>query len=152
MQRTAKQYSGDGDKIIAELATLGPTHNINPLRRTYCANDNDALIEQSHQRSAVFGLNEYTQPERGPICLTDSSLLIEQNRVLYTHAVPVMATLYDQIINSHCLVILADATGLIVNTLGDDDFLEMADRFGLKPGESWSERTKGTNAIGTAIA
>src|SRR5207249_939044 len=35
---------------------------------------------------------------------------------------------------------------------GDDDFLEKANRVALKPGVTWSEASKGTNAIGTAIA
>jgi transcriptional regulator of acetoin/glycerol metabolism len=49
------------------------------------------------------------------------------------------------------MVILTDVNGLIIHTLGDDDFLEKADRVALKPGVIWSEQSKGTNAIGTAI-
>ncbi|MGC2166664.1 MAG: sigma-54-dependent Fis family transcriptional regulator, partial [Gallionella sp.] len=71
---------------------------------------------------------------------------------LHTHAVPVMETLYEQIFNTHNMIILTDANGLIMHTLGDDDFLEKADRVALKSGVEWSEQSKGTNAIGTAIA
>jgi transcriptional regulator of acetoin/glycerol metabolism len=49
-------------------------------------------------------------------------------------------------------VILTDANGIIVHSLGDDDFLEKASRVALQPGVAWSEESKGTNAIGTAIA
>jgi len=34
---------------------------------------------------------------------------------------------------------------------GDDDFLARASKVALQPGVNWSEQTKGTNAIGTAL-
>ena len=110
------------------------------------------LIEESHRRSVTYGLTADTKPEFDPLSRTDLSLVIEQNRLLHTHAVPVMETLYDQIINTHNMVLLTDANGLIMHTLGDDDFLEKANRVALNPGVAWSEESKGTNAIGTAIA
>jgi sigma-54 dependent transcriptional regulator, acetoin dehydrogenase operon transcriptional activator AcoR len=109
-------------------------------------------IEHSHQRSAAYGLTENDTPDYSAIGRNDLSLVIEQNRILHTHALPVMETLYEQIINTHNMVILTDANGLIVHTLGDDDFLEKADKVALQPGIRWSEQSKGTNAIGTAIA
>lgn len=111
-----------------------------------------AMIEQSHQRSAAYGLSEHTKPDFSSIGRANLSVLIEQNRALHTHAIPVMETLYEQIINTHNMVILTDANGLIMHSLGDDDFLEKAERVALKPGVAWSEESKGTNAIGTSIA
>ena len=110
------------------------------------------MIEKSHQRSAAFGIARSEQPDFSPIGRADLSVLLEQNRVLHAHALPVMETLYDQIINTHNMVILTDVNGLIIQTLGDDDFIEKADRVALSPGVAWSEESKGTNAIGTAIA
>ncbi len=109
-------------------------------------------IACSRQRSASYGLTENSRPDYGQISHGDLSLVIEKNRALYAHALPVMETLYEQIINTHNMVILTDANGLIVHTLGDDDFLEKADKVALKPGVAWSEQSKGTNAIGTALA
>ncbi|MCH8622049.1 sigma-54-dependent Fis family transcriptional regulator [Undibacterium sp. TS12] len=110
------------------------------------------MIEQAHQRSAAYGIPRSATPDYGPLGKGDLKQLLEQNRVLYQHAVPVMETLYEQIINTHNMVILTDVNGLIVHTLGDADFLEKADRVALSPGVAWSENSKGTNAIGTAIA
>ncbi|PUA18312.1 sigma-54-dependent Fis family transcriptional regulator [Glaciimonas sp. PCH181] len=110
------------------------------------------MIEESRQRSKAYGLSEIEKPDFSPIGRPDLSLLLEQNRTLHIHALPVMETLYEQIINTHNMVILTDVNGLIVHTLGDDDFLEKANRVALKPGVTWSESSKGTNAIGTAIA
>jgi transcriptional regulator of acetoin/glycerol metabolism len=109
------------------------------------------MLDESHQRCAAYGLSETGKPDFSPIAKNDLSLIIEQNRKLYTHALPVMETLYEQIINTHNMVVLTDANGLIVHALGDDDFMEKANRVALQPGVSWSEEGKGTNAIGTAI-
>jgi transcriptional regulator of acetoin/glycerol metabolism len=110
------------------------------------------IIESSHQRSLSYGLCPGARPDFSPLARNDLSLLIEQNRMLHTHAVPAMETLYQQIVNTHNMVILTDAKGVIVHSLGDDDFLEKASRVALQPGVTWSEQCKGTNAIGTAIA
>jgi len=110
------------------------------------------IIETSHQRSQRYGLRPESPADYGPLARSELSLLIERNRLLHAHAVPAMETLYQQIVNTHNMVILTDSTGVIVHTLGDDDFLEKANRVALQPGVAWSEASKGTNAIGTAIA
>ncbi|WP_426117434.1 sigma-54-dependent Fis family transcriptional regulator [Massilia sp. PWRC2] len=110
------------------------------------------IIASSHQRSLSYGLLPDARSDFSPLERNDLALLIEQNRMLHTHAVPAMETLYQQIINTHNMVILTDANGIIVHSLGDDDFLEKASRVALQPGVAWSEQSKGTNAIGTAIA
>ncbi|NRR34033.1 sigma-54-dependent Fis family transcriptional regulator [Oxalobacteraceae bacterium] len=110
------------------------------------------IIETSHQRSQAFGLQPDGHADFSPIHRGDLHALIEQNRLLHAHAVPAMETLYQQIVNTHNMVILTDACGIIVHSLGDDDFLEKANRVALQPGVAWSEESKGTNAIGTAIA
>jgi transcriptional regulator of acetoin/glycerol metabolism len=114
--------------------------------------DMPVIIESSHQRSVSYGLCPGARPDFDPLARNELALLIEQNRMLHTHAVPAMETLYQQIINTHNMVILTDAKGVIVHSLGDDDFLEKASRVALQPGVGWSEQSKGTNAIGTAIA
>ncbi len=110
------------------------------------------IIERSHQRSQAHGLRPDTNVDFTPLAPNHLALLIEQNHMLYTHAVPAMETLYQQIVNTHNMVILTDANGVIVHSLGDADFLEKANRVRLQPGVTWSEESKGTNAIGTTIA
>ena len=125
-----------------------------PAQRTsvFAASGASPMIESAHQRSAAYGLSENFEPDFSRIGRADLAQLVEQNRTLYTHALPVMETLYEQIVNTHNMVVLTDAAGLIVHSIGDADFLEKADRVALQPGAAWSEQSKGTNAIGTAIA
>jgi transcriptional regulator of acetoin/glycerol metabolism len=49
------------------------------------------------------------------------------------------------------MVILTDAKGMILHSLGDDDFVARAQQVALQPGVTWDEDHKGTNAIGTAL-
>jgi transcriptional regulator of acetoin/glycerol metabolism len=110
------------------------------------------MIRTSHGRSEAYGLRRGARPDFDPLSGADLSSLVERNRLLHTHALPAMETLYQQIANTHHMVVLTDAQGVIVRALGDADFLEKANRVALAPGVAWSEASKGTNAIGTAIA
>ena len=74
------------------------------------------------------------------------------NHDLLAHSLPVMEYLYEQVKNSHSMVILADNRATLMHTLGDIDFLNKAERVALSTGSSWNENHRGTNAIGTALA
>ncbi|HJV85130.1 MAG TPA: sigma-54-dependent Fis family transcriptional regulator [Noviherbaspirillum sp.] len=110
------------------------------------------MIENSHQRSAAYGLTCNAKPDFSPIGRADLEQVVEQNRILHAYALPVMETLYEQIVNTHSMVVLTDANGLVMHSIGDADFLEKANRVALRPGAAWSEQSMGTNAVGTAIA
>jgi transcriptional regulator of acetoin/glycerol metabolism len=110
------------------------------------------VIRQAHHRSAGFGLSERDRPDFTSLPKADLDLALDESRFLFQHAAPVMATLYDQIANTHSMVLLTSAKGLVLHSLGDTDFLEKASRVALTPGMDWSEQSKGTNAIGTALS
>jgi transcriptional regulator of acetoin/glycerol metabolism len=118
------------------------------------ATDGAALpdpIRLSHARCAAFGLRAYESADLQPL---DADALEEaraRNQTLYTHALPVIETLHGQIAGTQSMVLLTDAQGVILHALGDDDLLGRANRVALRPGAVWSEQTKGTNAIGTAL-
>ncbi|RJG00307.1 sigma-54-dependent Fis family transcriptional regulator [Noviherbaspirillum sedimenti] len=150
-----RQVSKGGSELAAASSTVANAlvgHATASSSVLFPPNSYDKIIEDSHQRSAGFGLSENIHSDFSPVSRADFSIINEKNRVLCTHALPVMETLYEQIINTHNMVILTDANGVIVRTLGDADFLEKANRVALQQGVPWSEESKGTNAIGTAIA
>jgi transcriptional regulator of acetoin/glycerol metabolism len=109
------------------------------------------VIERSHQRSCAHGITRAQHPDLDLLSRADLALTLDANRALSSHAQPVMETLYDQIRNSHSMVILSDANGTILHSRGDSDFLAKADRVALGAGGCWSEQLRGTNAIGTAL-
>jgi transcriptional regulator of acetoin/glycerol metabolism len=109
------------------------------------------MIEHSWQRCLRFGLEESRKPDFDPLSARRLTELREQNRTLAQHALPVMENLYEQIVDTESMIVLTDPRGLILHSLGDDGFLQRAEKVALKPGVTWSEQEKGTNAIGTAI-
>jgi transcriptional regulator of acetoin/glycerol metabolism len=149
-QAADPQSGGVGGAVTASRLIL-PDKQVSPAG-IFHASDQSVMIEESHRRSASFGLAPESRPDYSPIQKADLVCKVDENRGLYSHALPVMETLYEQIINTHSMVILTDAQGTILHTMGDDDFLEKADRVALCAGVAWSEESKGTNAIGTAIA
>jgi transcriptional regulator of acetoin/glycerol metabolism len=110
-----------------------------------------SLIRESHERSNAYGLQSAWQPDYSAVRRPDLDAARDENRLLYQHASPVMETLYEQIANTHSMVLLTSRNGLILHSLGDADFLEKASQVALMPGVEWSEQSKGTNAIGTAL-
>ncbi|MBL8483762.1 MAG: sigma-54-dependent Fis family transcriptional regulator [Rhodocyclaceae bacterium] len=112
----------------------------------------DIMIEKSWKRCQALGLAEDRRPGFDPLPRSRMQEAIESNHSLIAHARPVMETLYSQIVDTQSMLVLTDAHGLILHSLGDDDFLQRAEKVALKPGVVWSEEAMGTNAIGTAIA
>ncbi len=53
---------------------------------------------------------------------------------------------------NHFVAIVADAHGIVLDTLGGGAFEAEARRLRLVPGSDWREAVRGTNAIGTALA
>jgi transcriptional regulator of acetoin/glycerol metabolism len=109
-------------------------------------------IQKAHERSETFGLNASMSPDYDVLTNSELRMKLEQHRVLCAHATPVMETLREQIANTQSMIVLTDAQGLILHSIGDDDFLQRAEKVALKAGANWAEERQGTNAIGTALA
>lgn len=108
-------------------------------------------VASSWQRCLDRGLDAEARQDIDVLSRRELEDSRDRNRFLTHQALPAMASLYEQIRNTRCMVILTDASGLILHSLGDDDFIEKAQRVALQPGVSWDEDSKGTNAIGTAL-
>ena len=115
------------------------------------AHDHILGIDESHERCAALGVSRIGRLDFSTIGQPDLTIARERNLRLHQHAAPVMEMLYEQIINTGSMVALTDATGTILHSFGDGDFLGRAAKVALAPGTNWSESAKGTNAVGTAL-
>ncbi len=110
------------------------------------------VIAEAHERSRSFGLHRHVSADLQPLAADALAWTVARNEALCAHAVPVMETLSAQIAGTQSMVLLTDAQGIVLHALGDEEFLGRAQRVALRPGGTWSEQSKGTNAIGTALA
>lgn len=108
-------------------------------------------IERSWSRCMTTGLSAETPSSIEPIATEAFKEIWQRNAHLLNQALPAMDSLYAQIVGTNSMVILTDAFGTILHSLGDSDFINKAQRVALQPGVSWREEITGTNAIGTAL-
>jgi len=113
----------------------------------------DESLCRSWQRSQCAGLSPMDLANEQPLCNgQDLRQALGRQHEFLAHARPVMEFVFDQMCGSGNLVVLSDARGLLLHSLGDPEFVDRADRVALRPGALWHEADRGTNAIGTALA
>lgn len=85
----------------------------------------DALVSRSWQRSLAAGLSPIGRLDcHDNLAGTHLQRARTLNHDLISHSEPVMEYLFEQVSHSHSMVILADAQGVLMHTLGDLDFLK----------------------------
>ena len=113
----------------------------------------DPWLARSWTRSRDAGLAPSGRPAGAPHA---SALQLERareaSRTLVDHARPVMEFQFEQTRGTDSVILLADAQGMLLDALGDASFVERAERVALRPGATWHEQWRGTNAIGTSLA
>lgn len=130
VERAWKQYIG-GDSL--DVRSLRPE------------------VASSWQRCHNLRIDPYDQE---PCELIIPALLRERrfyNQRLLRIARPAMENLYKFVKGTGFQVVLTDETGFLLDVLGDEDIVRRSEAVQLCPGGDWSEKAKGTNAIGTAI-
>ncbi|WP_332778205.1 sigma-54-dependent Fis family transcriptional regulator [Polaromonas sp.] len=110
-------------------------------------------LARSWQRSWAAGLQPCGRMPGAPhASAAQLARAQERQHELVAHAHPVMEFLFDHTRDTDSMVILAGADGMLLHALGDPQFVSRAERVALRPGATWHEHYRGTNAIGTALA
>ncbi|MCS0493769.1 sigma-54-dependent Fis family transcriptional regulator [Ancylobacter sp. MQZ15Z-1] len=108
-------------------------------------------ILRSWRRCAERGLDSAALPRLEPMTAQELREVAERHDKLRRLCRPEIESLYADAMQTGCVVVLTDASGLILDALGNADFAARAARVALRPGVEWGEGTTGTNAVGTAI-
>jgi len=139
------------------MLQIGQTTQLRDARQRFLSGDGLPAglvaepILKSWQRCVANGLD---MAEFGSIePLTEIELRERQQRNhLLRHLVrPEVAVLRSEARHTDSVVILTDAQGTVLDTVGSVEFAGQASEVALRPGVSWSESSTGTNAIGTAL-
>ena len=107
------------------------------------------IIDRSWKRCQKFGLSPYDPMDDS--ILTGNALheVLTENESMIRHATFILENLYPAI-HSHGLVtVIVDRNGTIIYKMGHLERNETIDY--LPVGSNWSEKRKGTNAMGLAI-
>ena len=110
-------------------------------------------IYDSWQRSMQSGVDPYKKSL--PDNILEGSILaqrLEQRRESISICKPTIQHLHALLAGVGGVIILSDHQGVIIDSMGDPEFMSKSDRVLLKTGASWLERHRGTNAIGLAIS
>lgn len=123
----------------------------NPGYSPLLIEDIEPQIQRSWHRSNQVGLEKHKDP--GFLILNRKTLNEKRANYQLQKYSQSLIPKYGRIIrDSQTRVCVCDAEGFILDSWGCDDFLPTAEKVALLPGVSWHEETRGTNAIGTAIA
>lgn len=113
----------------------------------------DAIIQESWSRCRDYGLTHQSAPRFDPPPAGELSALLESRQALVQTTHQEVLPYYGTILsNSNCLIMLADDQGRLLQSWGDQRFIEPRQAAGFVAGASWLERYTGTNAIGTALS
>jgi len=113
----------------------------------------ESIVRDSWTRCRDFGLTHLTPPTFGRPPQGEISALLESQHFLVQTTHREVLPYYENILaNSSCLIMLADSQGHLLQSWGDQRFIEPTLSSGFVAGAGWLERDTGTNAIGTALA
>ncbi|GAB5993497.1 hypothetical protein AE1304_29560 [Aeromonas enteropelogenes] len=110
-------------------------------------------IQRSWQRCLHQGLSRQQSAELDLLPRGELTARLEGHRELIVCFERFVLPLFGQLLAGRpCRLLLCDAEGAILAASGDDGFARHAERIFLRSGARWGEGSKGTNAIGTALA
>jgi transcriptional regulator of acetoin/glycerol metabolism len=109
------------------------------------------VVSHSWQRCLKAQVDPHLGMGPSPVSPEDLALQRESRRDMLHASAPVMACARDYLAEAGSIMILTDASGMILASEGDPAARDKASQIHLMPGVRWSESLCGTNAIGTAL-
>ncbi|QEN85903.1 sigma-54-dependent Fis family transcriptional regulator [Labrys sp. KNU-23] len=107
-------------------------------------------IAESWQRCRDLGLDPRLQPRGEVVPFATVTRRRQKMEGLRRLALAEMQVLYAQIAGSNLMIALADASGMVLDTISDQAFTESTAGRSIIPGSLWDEARRGTNALGLA--
>lgn len=137
-------------------SALDPARLDDARRRFFSGHDlPDGLVPaeilKSWQRCVAQGLDGNDLSGIAPLTAMELRERHQRNDLLRHLIRPEIAVLRSEAKSTDSVVIVTDAQGIVLDTVGSTEFAGQASEVALRPGVLWSEASTGTNAIGTAL-
>ncbi|OCA98905.1 sigma-54-dependent Fis family transcriptional regulator [Clostridium beijerinckii] len=117
--------------------------------RRYTYNE---IIKESHKRCNDYGIKKDISCPSKILRGEEFNVLIQKNKSLIEIARPFMEILYNFLKGSGFSLYFTDKNGVVLTIIGDQDIIRDQIHMGIIEGADMSEKSAGTNGIGTAIA
>lgn len=108
------------------------------------------IVAKSWQRCREGGLDPSALPRHSVVPFSDVRVRREAMISMRRLALAEMQLLHSQIAGSNFMIALADADGIVLDTISDQEFADSAAGRAIIPGSRWDESERGTNALGLA--
>ena len=109
-----------------------------------------AVVAESWQRCRDLGMDPRARPSGGVIPFPEVNRKRDSTAGMRRLALAEMQLLHSQIAGSNFMIALADADGVVLDTISDQHFAESAAGRSIIPGSIWREAESGTNGLGLA--
>ncbi|NFO10972.1 PAS domain-containing protein [Clostridium botulinum] len=109
------------------------------------------ILNRSHKRCIKYGVENNIHHPSIILKNKELDILIRKNCELINIARPFMEILYDFLRGSEFSLYLTDKNGVVLTIIGDEDIIIDQIKVGIVEGTDMSERSAGTNGIGTAL-
>ncbi|MBW6409046.1 sigma-54-dependent Fis family transcriptional regulator [Clostridium weizhouense] len=109
------------------------------------------ILDKSHNRCIKYGVGRNIPYPLRILKNKEFDILIKENCELIKIARPFMEILYDFLRGSGFSLYLTDRDGVVLTIIGDEDIIKDQIKVGIIEGTDMSEKSAGTNGIGTAI-
>lgn len=110
------------------------------------------ILSKSHKRCSSYGIEKDIPCPYRILSGEKFNMLIQKNKELIEIARPFMEILYNFLSGSGFSLYFTEKNGVVLTIIGDEDIIEDQTKMGIIEGADMSEKSAGTNGIGTAIA
>lgn len=110
------------------------------------------LIEESHKRSEVYGVNKDINHSKTILTGNELKKVLEVNKELIEISKPYIDMVAESVNDKDFIIILTDKNGCILYIRGAKEIRYELEKLNLKPGAYMDEKNIGTNAMSVAIS
>lgn len=109
------------------------------------------IVNKSHKRCSSYGIKKDILCPSRILNGKEFNMIIQKNKELIEIARPFMEILYNVLKGSGFSLYFTEKDGVVITIIGDEDIIEEQTKMGIIEGADMSEKSAGTNGIGTAI-
>ncbi|AOR23604.1 sigma-54-dependent Fis family transcriptional regulator [Clostridium taeniosporum] len=109
------------------------------------------ILNRSYERCIKYGVEKNIHYPSRILKKKELNILMRKNFQLINIAKPFMEILYDFLRGSGFSLYLTDEDGVVLTIIGDEDIIRDQIKVGIIEGTDMSEKSAGTNGIGTAL-